>query len=206
VGSNHDRNWLLNLILSASRLHVGLDGMIFQETKIPGVFELHLERKMDERGFFARSWCRDEFETTGLNAHLAQCSISYNVQKGTLRGMHYQSAPYAESKLVRCTRGAIYDVALDLRADSPTFREWIGVTLTADNREMIYIPEGCAHGFLTLEDNSEVFYQISEFYRPEAARGVRWDDPAFGIVWPAEPQLLSERDRDYPDFAWDKVR
>jgi dTDP-4-dehydrorhamnose 3,5-epimerase len=120
--------------------------------------------------------------------------------------MHYQSAPYAESKLVRCTRGAIYDVALDLRADSPTFREWIGVTLTADNREMIYIPEGCAHGFLTLEDNSEVFYQISEFYRPEAARGVRWDDPAFGIVWPAEPQLLSERDRDYPDFAWDKVR
>ena len=180
--------------------------MIFQETKIPGVFELHLERKMDERGFFARSWCRDEFEATGLNAHLAQCSISYNVQKGTLRGMHYQSAPYAESKLVRCTRGAIYDVALDLRADSPTFRGWIGVTLTADNREMIYIPEGCAHGFLTLEDNSEVFYQISEFYRPEAARGVRWDDPAFGIVWPAKPQLLSERDRDYPDFAWDKVR
>jgi dTDP-4-dehydrorhamnose 3,5-epimerase len=197
---------LLNLILSASRLHVGLDGMIFQETKIPGVFELHLERKMDERGFFARSWCRDEFEATGLNAHLAQCSISYNVQKGTLRGMHYQSAPYAESKLVRCTRGAIYDVALDLRADSPTFREWIGVTLTADNREMIYIPEGCAHGFLTLEDNSEVFYQISEFYRPEAARGARWDDPAFGIVWPAKPQLLSERDRDYPDFAWDKAR
>jgi dTDP-4-dehydrorhamnose 3,5-epimerase len=178
--------------------------MIFQETKIPGVFELHLERKMDERGFFARSWCKDEFETAGLNAHLAQCSISYNVQKGTLRGMHYQSAPYAESKLVRCTRGAIYDVALDLRADSPTFREWIGVTLSADNREMIYIPEGCAHGFLTLEDNSEVFYQISEFYRPEAARGVRWDDPAFGIVWPAKPQLLSDRDRDYPDFAWDK--
>ncbi len=161
---------------------------------------------MDERGLFARTWCREEFETAGLNSHLTQCSISYNVRKGTLRGMHYQSAPYAESKLVRCTRGAIYDVALDLRADSPTFREWIGVNLTADNREMIFIPEGCAHGFLTLEDNSEVCYQISEFYRPEAARGVRWDDPAFGIVWPAKPQLLSDRDRNYPDFAWDKGR
>ena len=133
--------------------------MIFQETKIPGVFELHLEPKMDERGFFARSWCREEFGTAGLNAHLTQCSISYNVRRGTLRGMHYQSAPYAESKLVRCTRGAIYDVALDLRADSPTFREWIGVNLTAENREMVFIPEGCAHGFLTLDDNSEVFYQ-----------------------------------------------
>jgi dTDP-4-dehydrorhamnose 3,5-epimerase len=180
--------------------------MIFEETKIRGVVEVRLNRIADERGFFARSWCLDEFETAGLDTRLAQCSISYNARKGTLRGMHYQSAPYAESKLVRCTRGAIYDVALDLRADSPTFRQWIGVNLTAENREMIYIPKGCAHGFLTLEDNSEVFYQISEFYHPEAARGVRWDDPAFGIVWPAKPQLLSDRDRNYPDFAWDKGR
>ncbi len=174
--------------------------MFFQETKIRGVFEIRLDRKTDERGFFARSWCLDEFETAGLDTRLAQCSISYNVRKGTLRGMHYQSAPYAESKLVRCTRGAIYDVALDLRADSPTFREWIGVSLTADNQEMIYIPKGCAHGFITLEDNSEVFYQISESYHPEAARGVRWDDPAFHIEWPGTIEVISERDRTLPDF------
>jgi dTDP-4-dehydrorhamnose 3,5-epimerase len=174
--------------------------MIFQETRIPGVFELHLEPMMDERGFFARSWCRDEFETAGLDTRLAQCSISYNVRKGTLRGMHYQLAPYAELKLVRCTRGAIYDVVLDLRVDSPTFGEWIGVNLTADNREMIYIPEGCAHGYLTTADDSEVFYQISEFYHPEAARGVRWNDPIFHIEWPGIVEVISERDRTLPDF------
>jgi dTDP-4-dehydrorhamnose 3,5-epimerase len=174
--------------------------MIFQETRIPGVFELHLEPMMDERGFFARSWCRDEFETAGLDTRLAQCSISYNVRKGTLRGMHYQLAPYAELKLVRCTRGAIYDVVLDLRVDSPTFGEWIGVNLTADNREMIYIPEGCAHGYLTMADDSEVFYQISEFYHPEAARGVRWNDPIFHIEWPGIVEVISERDRTLPDF------
>jgi dTDP-4-dehydrorhamnose 3,5-epimerase len=176
--------------------------MIFEETKIRGVMQVRVNRIADERGFFARSWCRGEFEAAGLDTSLAQCSISYNASKGTLRGMHFQSAPYAESKLVRCTRGAIYDVALDLRADSPTFREWFGVNLTADNRDMLYIPEGCAHGFLSLEDHTEVFYQISEFYHPETARGVRWDDPAFEIVWPANPQLLSDRDRNYPNFEW----
>ncbi len=178
--------------------------MIFEETKISGVVEIRLDRKADERGFFARSWCREEFEKAGLNTRLAQCSISYNPRKGTLRGMHYQQAPHAESKLVRCTMGAIYDVILDLRTESPTYRKWIGVTLTAENRDMVYIPEGCAHGFLTLEDHCEVFYQMSEFYSGGAARGVRWDDPAFGIVWPAEPQLLSDRDRNYPDFVCNK--
>ena len=164
------------------------------------MFRIHPERITDERGFFARTWCAEEFKEAGLNARLAQCSISFNARKGTLRGMHYQSVPFAETKLVRCTRGAIYDVVLDLRRESPTFRKWIGVTLTAENREMVYIPEGCAHGFLTLEDHSEVFYQMSEFHHPEAAHGVRWNDPAFGIEWPDEVTVISERDRTLLDF------
>jgi dTDP-4-dehydrorhamnose 3,5-epimerase len=176
-------------------------GMIFEQTKLRGVMEVRLNRIADERGFFARSWCRDEFEKAGLNAQLAQCSISFNPRKGTLRGMHYQVPPHAEAKLVRCTMGAVYDVILDLRAESQTYKKSVGVMLTAENRNMVYIPEGCAHGFLTLEDNCEIFYQISEFYSPEAARGVRWNDPAFGIAWPAAPQLISDRDRNYPDFA-----
>lgn len=175
--------------------------MLFQETKIAGVFEIHIEPKPDERGFFARTWCRTEFREAGLNPQLAQCSISYNPQIGTLRGMHYQAIPHAEAKLVRCTRGAIFDVAIDLRRRSPTFQNWVGVILSAADRNMIYIPEGCAHGFLTLEEESEVFYQMSEFYCADSARGVRWNDPAFDIRWPAEPRLISERDRNYPDFA-----
>ncbi len=178
--------------------------MIFQETEIPGVMAVHLNRIADQRGFFARSWCQEEFEKAGINARLVQCSISYNPRKGTLRGMHFQVAPHAEAKLVRCTMGTIYDVIVDLRVDSPTYKKWMGINLTAENRDLIYIPEGCAHGFLTLEDKCEVFYQISEFYHAEAARGVRWNDPAFGIDWPAEPQLMSDRDRDYPDFGSDK--
>jgi len=133
-----------------------------------------------------------------------QCSLSFNRRKGTLRGIHYQAAPFEECKVVRCTQGAIYDVIVDLRPDSPTFRQSIGITLSAANREMIYIPEGCGHGFMTLEDDTEVFYQMSEFYKPEAARGVRWDDPAFQVAWPAEPVVISERDRTYPDFRLDK--
>ena len=176
--------------------------MLFQETKLAGVFEIHLQPKADERGFFARSWCQQEFEQHGLNPNLVQCSISFNPRKDTLRGMHYQIAPYAETKLVRCTKGSIYDVVIDLRAPSPTFRDWIGVTLTAANRDMVYVPEGCAHGFLTLEDESEVFYQMSELYHPDSARGVRWDDPAFRIVWQAKPVLISDRDRTLPDFEW----
>jgi dTDP-4-dehydrorhamnose 3,5-epimerase len=174
--------------------------MIFEQTKLAGTFQIHLKPRADERGFFARSWCRQEFEQQGLNPSLVQCNISFNPRRGTMRGMHYQADPHAEAKVVRCTKGAIYDVVIDLRAQSPTFRDWIGVTLTAVNRDMIYIPEGCAHGFLTLEDESEVFYQMSEFYHAESARGVRWNDPVFRIAWPLKPELISERDRTYPDF------
>jgi dTDP-4-dehydrorhamnose 3,5-epimerase len=174
--------------------------MIFEETKIRGVVEVRVNRITDERGFFARSWCRQEFEEAGLDSRLVQCSISYNARKGTLRGMHYQTAPFAEAKLVRCTRGAICDVILDLRPDSSTFKQWVAVTLSAENRDMVYIPEGCAHGFLTLADDTEVFYQMSEYYYPEAARGVRWNDPAFGIDWPEQVEVISNRDRTLPDF------
>ena len=174
--------------------------MTFRETKLSGVFEISLEPNQDERGFFARTWCEREFTDHGLNSNLAQCSISFNVKKGTLRGIHYQRVPYQECKLVRCTRGAIYDVALDLRRHSPTFKHWLAVVLSAENRGMLYIPGGCAHGLLTLTENTEVLYQISEFYHPESACGVRWDDPAFKIDWPGDVEVISERDRTYPDF------
>lgn len=175
--------------------------MLFEKTIIGGVFRIYPDRKSDERGFFARTWCREEFEKAGLDTGLVQCSISFNARKGTLRGMHYQTAPFAETKLVRCTMGAIYDVILDLRRESPTFKKWVGLTLTAENREMVYIPKGCAHGFLTLDDNSEIFYQMTEFYKPEAARGVRWNDPAFAIEWLGNADIISERDRTLPDFS-----
>jgi len=174
--------------------------MKFHETKLPGVFEIHIEPKLDDRGFFARSWCRKEFEEHGLDPRLVQCNISVSKRKGTLRGVHYQTPPYAETKLVRCTRGAIYDVIVDLRPQSPTFKQWAAIVLTADKRNMAYVPENCAHGFLTLEDETEVFYQMSEFYDSASARGVRWNDPAFGIAWPAQVEVISERDRTYPDF------
>ena len=174
--------------------------MTFQETKISGVFEIHPELKSDERGFFARTWCQSEFRDHGLDSNLVQCSISYNARKGTLRGMHYQAPPFSETKVVRCTQGAICDVVLDLRPESPTFRVWIAVYLTAENRNMVYVPKGCAHGFLTLKDGTEVFYQMSEFYNADSARGVRWDDPAFRIAWPEKVEVISERDRAYPDF------
>jgi dTDP-4-dehydrorhamnose 3,5-epimerase len=174
--------------------------MMFRGTKIPGVFEISLELKRDDRGFFARSWCQKEFEDHGLEPKLVQCNISLNTRKGTLRGMHYQAPPFPETKLVRCTQGAVYDVVLDLRPQSPTCREWIAVTLTAENRNMVYVPKGCAHGFLTLQDDTEVFYQMSEFYDANSARGVRWNDPAFRMVWPEKVEVISERDRTYPDF------
>lgn len=171
--------------------------MKFLETKLPRVFEVHLEPHGDERGMFARSWCQKEFESRGLSPRLAQCNVSLNARKGTMRGIHYQAEPFPEAKLVRCTMGSIYDVVVDLRPESATFRDWIGVQLTAANRHMLYVPEGCGHGFLTLEDNTEVFYQMSEFYHPELARGVRWDDPAIQIAWPAAIEVISERDRSY---------
>ncbi len=174
--------------------------MTFHETRLPRVFEVRLDFLRDERGFFARTWCQREFENNRLSPRLVQCSLSFNSQKGTLRGMHYQEEPYGEAKLVRCTMGAIYDVVLDLRPQSPTYKEWVAVELTSSNRRMILIPEGCAHGFLTLEDETEVFYQMSEFYKPESARGVRWNDPAFQIQWPSQVTVISDRDRTYPDF------
>jgi dTDP-4-dehydrorhamnose 3,5-epimerase len=174
--------------------------MVFCETKLEGVFEIHLEPHTDERGFFARCWCQKEFEDKGLNPRLVQCNLSVTFRKGTLRGMHFQAAPHEEAKLVRCARGAIYDVVLDLRPQSVKFKEWIAVGLTSEKRNMIYVPEGCAHGFLTLEDDVEVFYQMSEFYNLESARGVRWDDPAFRIGWPEKVQVISQRDRTYPNF------
>lgn len=175
--------------------------MIFRETRFDGAYVVEPELMEDERGFFARTWCRKEFEAAGLNPALAQCSISFNRRKGTLRGMHYSVAPAAEAKLVRCTAGAIYDVIIDLREGNDTFKRWMAVELSGDNRRALYIPEGVAHGFLTLSDQTEVLYQISEFYRPECARGVRWDDPAFGIEWPAEVTVMSDRDRSYADFG-----
>jgi dTDP-4-dehydrorhamnose 3,5-epimerase len=178
--------------------------MLFYETKLSGVFEIHVEPHVDNRGFFARSWCQREFEAHGLNPKLVQCNISFNTRKGTLRGMHFQALPHSEAKVVRCTRGAICDVVLDLRSSSPTYRDWIAVTLTPANRHMVYVPEGCAHGFLTIEDETEVLYQMSEFYNVESARGVRWNDPAFQILWPEKVEVISDRDRTYPNFdkAW----
>ena len=175
--------------------------MVFLQTKIAGVFEIRPEFVHDERGFFARSWCQEEFASRGLSSQLVQCNISGNLRKGTLRGMHYQAAPFAETKLVRCTRGSIFDVALDLRPDSLTYKHWTAAVLTAENHHMLSIAEGCAHGFLTLENDCEVFYQMSEFYHPEAARGVRWNDPAFGIEWPETAEVISARDASYPDFV-----
>lgn len=176
--------------------------MKFTETKLGGAYLIEPKRLEDERGFFARSFCQNEFKAHGLNPRVVQCNISYNKHKGTLRGMHYQVAPMAEAKLVRCTRGAIYDVIIDLRPESPTYCQWAPVELTADNRRMLYIPEGFAHGFQTLEDDTEVFYQVSEFYTPDCERGVRWDDPVFGIEWPETPTLISKKDKNY--FSWTK--
>jgi dTDP-4-dehydrorhamnose 3,5-epimerase len=175
--------------------------MRFIELDLKGAYLIEPDRLEDERGFFARTWCRREFEACGLTSRLVQCNISFNRRRGTLRGMHYQAEPHSETKLVRCTRGAIYDVIIDLRPSSPTFKRWVSAELTADNRRMLYIPEGFAHGLQTLVDDTEVLYQMSEFYVPEAARGVRWDDPAFDIRWPpVEERVMSEKDRTYPDF------
>jgi len=174
--------------------------MIFTETALKGAFVIELEKNEDERGFFARTFCRKEFEAYGLNPNLVQCNISFNEKKGTLRGMHYQTAPHEETKLVSCIRGAIYDVIIDLRPDSPTYCQWFAVELSAENYKMLYVPGGFAHGFQTLEDNTVVFYQMSEFYHPECARNVRWDDPAFGIGWPLSGRIMSKKDMNYPDF------
>lgn len=174
--------------------------MRFTETPIPGAWVIEPDTFPDERGLFARVFCGEEFARRGLNPEIAQANASFSPARGTLRGMHYQAAPKAEVKLVRCTAGTIFDVVLDLRPDSPAFRRWHGEVLSAANRRMLYVPEGCAHGLLTLADATEVAYLISRAYAPEQARGVRWDDPAFGIAWPEPVRLIGERDRTYPDF------
>jgi len=174
--------------------------MIFIETKLKGAHIIELEPVSDERGFFARTWCKNEFEAHGLNPNLAQCNTSFNKKKGTLRGMHYQAPPYEEAKLVRCTMGAVYDVIVDIRKESETFLQWIARELTAQNRKMLYVPEGFAHGFQTLEDNSEVFYQMSEFYHPEYSQGIKWDDPVLNIKWPNGEKIISKNDNNYEEL------
>jgi dTDP-4-dehydrorhamnose 3,5-epimerase len=173
----------------------------FLATDLPGIWLVEPVRHVDDRGHFARTWCTREFAQHGLDPRVVQCSTSYNVRRGTLRGMHYQAPPSAELKLVRCTRGAIFDVAADLRPDSSTFRRWVGFELTPENGRALYIPPGFAHGFLTLADSSEVAYQMSDFFEPGSARGLRWNDPILGIAWPAEPEVIAPRDRDYPDAS-----
>ena len=180
--------------------------MRFIDTGLPGAFVVDVEPVEDERGLFARSWCTREFEAHGLNPRLVQCSVSLNHRKGTLRGMHYQIAPHQEAKLVRCTQGALYDVIVDLRPESETYLAHFATELTASNHRALYVPEGFAHGYLTLADESEVFYQMSEFYAPSAARGVRWNDPALSITWPGPVVLISDRDRDFRDFEPAKER
>jgi len=175
--------------------------LIFTETKLAGAFLIELERRTDRRGFFARTFCQKEFEAYGLNTQVVQCNVSFNRRKGTLRGMHYQAAPFAEAKLVRCTSGSIHDVIIDLRPASPTFKQYFAVELSAENRRMLYIPEAFAHGFQTLQDDTEVFYQMAQPYSAEHARGVRWNDPAFGIEWPEGERIIIDRDQNYPDFV-----
>lgn len=175
--------------------------MKFSETPLAGAFVIDIDPVEDERGFFARTFCRREFEARGLNPDLVQCNISSNRRKGTLRGMHFQVKPREEAKVVWCVAGAIHDVIIDLRPDSPTFKRWHGVELRAGTWRMLYVPVGFAHGFQTLEDGTVVFYQMSEFYDPACTRGVRWDDPAFGIRWPAPPSVISGRDRGYAVFS-----
>jgi dTDP-4-dehydrorhamnose 3,5-epimerase len=173
----------------------------FEETPLAGAYLIHQERLADERGFFARTWSREEFAAHGLATEIVHCNTSFNHRRGTLRGMHWQQAPYAEAKLVRCTSGAIHDVIVDLRPGSTTYGESFGATLSAAEGTMLYCPEHFAHGFITLTDDTEIAYQMSQVYSPDHARGARWDDPFFGIEWPLEPAVMTNRDRSYPDFA-----
>ena len=175
--------------------------MIFRDTPLPGAYVLQPQRIEDQRGFFARIWCQRELREHGLKGELAQSNLGFSHRRGTLRGLHFQASPHAEVKIVRCTRGSVFDVIVDLRPDSPTYRRWFGVELSADNRHMLYVPEGCAQGYLTLADETEIYYHTTEFYHPESASGVRYDDPEFGIVWPREITVISQQDRQWPDYA-----
>jgi len=174
--------------------------MIFSETKLKGAFLIDLEKLEDERGFFGRAWDKKIFEDHNLNSNLAQCNISFNKKKGTIRGMHYQLPPYAEAKLVRCTKGSVFEVMVDLRKNSNTYKQWQGIELNSDDYKMLYAPEGFALGFQTLQENTELFYQMSQFYMPEHARGFRWDDPTFKISWPMDVTTISEKDLSFKLF------
>ena len=175
--------------------------MLFRKTKLKGAFIIEVEKLEDHRGFFARTWCENELESHGLSHGFVQINNSFTYRSGTIRGMHYQVAPYEETKLFRCIRGAIFDVIIDLRKDSPTYMDWFGIELTADNRKMLYVPQGFAHGYQTLADNTEILYPVSQFYNPEAERGVRWNDPAFNIDWPEKNSItISEKDKNWPNF------
>lgn len=176
--------------------------MKITETELKGAFVIEPTLREDARGFFAQLWTEAELAGRGMEGRFVQCNISYNLRRGTLRGMHYQAAPDGQAKLVRCTAGAIYDVGIDLRPHSPTFRRWVGVELSADNHRMLYLPGDFAHGFQTLTDGAEVLYMVSSPYAPQSERGVRWDDPAFRVEWPAaDDRIINERDNSYPDFA-----
>ena len=175
--------------------------VIFTETELAGAWVIELDRREDARGFFARAWCEDEFSQHGWDTRVVQCNLSHNERRGTVRGMHYQVPPHAEVKVVRCTRGAVYDVIVDLRRESPTYGRWLGVDLSAENGRALYVPEGFAHGYQALEDGTETYYQVSGFYAPGAERGLRWNDPALGIEWPLPDEaFLSEKDGTWPDF------
>jgi len=175
--------------------------MIFRDTPLPGAYVLEPERIEDHRGFFARIWCKNELRARGLGCEVAQSNVGFSRRRGTLRGLHFQRPPHAEVKIVRCTRGSVFDVIVDLRPESPTYRRWFGVELSEENGKMLYVPEGCAQGYLTLADNTEIYYHTSEFYHPESASGVRYDDPEFGIAWPGEIAVMSQQDQHWPDHS-----
>lgn len=174
--------------------------MIFTETILKGAFVIEIKKLEDDRGFFGRSWCANEMKEHGLNANICQANTSLSKTKGTLRGMHYQLDPYQETKLIRCTHGSIYDVIIDLRPDSPTYKQWFGIELSREKYNMLYVPEDFAHGFVTLEDDVEVTYLVTQFYTPGAEAGIRWNDPDFNIKWPLEPKVISEKDKNHPDY------
>ena len=174
--------------------------MKFTSTPFPGLYTVELERNGDPRGFFARAFDAQKFKELGLRNHFVQTNVSYSQKKGTLRGLHYQTPPYTEAKLIRCTKGALYDVVVDLRPDSPTYKQWFGIELTEDNQKQLYVPEGFAHGFITLKEDTEAFYMVSEYYHPEAERGVHYNDPQFRIKWPIPVEVVSDKDKTWPDF------
>jgi dTDP-4-dehydrorhamnose 3,5-epimerase len=180
--------------------------MIFTETRLKGAYLIEIKKIEDERGFFGRAWCRHEFEEHGLNANICQINTSLSLKKGTMRGMHFQIDPYQETKFIRCTRGRVFDVIVDLRPDSPTFLEWVGHELSADNYRMVYVPENFAHGLLSLEDNSEVYYPVTQFYTPGAERGIRWNDPALQIEWPVNVEFVSDKDSSHQDFSIERLK